>query len=358
MPRVTLQTVADEVGVSKMTVSNAYARPDQLRPDLRRSILAAAERLGYPGPHATARSLSRGRTGAVGVVLTETLGYAFEDPYAVAFLRGLALGLAPTGPEDGFGLLLVPTPPGRAAESAVAGAAVDGFCLFSLSDGHPALLAALRRGLPTVLVDEPGNDTLPFVGVDDRGAARAAAEHLLALGHRRLGVVVDRLVHDDRHGFVDPARLASATYPANRERVAGVRDAVAVAGLAPKQVVVVEVPPNSRASGRRAAGLLLDRPDPCTAVVAASDVLALGVLDVARDRGIGPDRLSVTGFDDIAAAADHGLTTVRQPSVGKGEAAARLLRQVIAGAADTATPVLLPTELVVRTSTAPPRSAR
>src|SRR5205823_4350635 len=86
----TLQTVADEVGVSRSTVSNAYSRPDQLSADLRQRILAAAERLGYPGPHPTARSLRRGRVDAIGVLFTANLSMAFSDPYAVAYLRGLA----------------------------------------------------------------------------------------------------------------------------------------------------------------------------------------------------------------------------------------------------------------------------
>src|SRR5262245_41481883 len=88
--RVTLATVAEALGVSAMTVSNAYNRPDKLSPELRERVFAMAEELGYPGPHATARSLRRGRTGALGVVLGETLPYAFEDPGALEFLRGLA----------------------------------------------------------------------------------------------------------------------------------------------------------------------------------------------------------------------------------------------------------------------------
>ena len=97
MGRVTLQTVADAVGVSRMTVSNAFSRPDQLSPALRERVLATATELGYSGPDPAARALARGSAGAVGVVLTESLSEAFLDPVAAAFFGAVAEELAPTG---------------------------------------------------------------------------------------------------------------------------------------------------------------------------------------------------------------------------------------------------------------------
>src|ERR671939_417373 len=97
MARVTLQTIADRVGVSRMTVSNAFSRPDQLSEDLRRRILQAAEDLGYVGPDPAARALARGTTGAVGVLLTASLRYAFTDDVAIGFLGAVTEELEPTG---------------------------------------------------------------------------------------------------------------------------------------------------------------------------------------------------------------------------------------------------------------------
>ena len=97
MARVTLQTIADRVGVSRMTVSNAFSRPDQLSSQLRDRILTAAEELGYAGPDPSARALARGTTGAVGVLLTDSLRYAFTDEVATTFLGAIAEELAPTG---------------------------------------------------------------------------------------------------------------------------------------------------------------------------------------------------------------------------------------------------------------------
>src|SRR5918996_5590470 len=101
---VTLATIAQAVGVSRMTVSNAYNRPDQLSPELRDRVMEAAERLGYAGPDPVARTLSRGKTGSVGLVLDYPLTVAFTDPGTVQFLHGVAAGCE----EEGLGLSLVP----------------------------------------------------------------------------------------------------------------------------------------------------------------------------------------------------------------------------------------------------------
>jgi len=192
--RPTLQTVADTVGVSRSTVSNAYSRPDQLSPQLREKILAAARRLGYAGPDPTARSLRRGSVGAVGVLFTISLSHAFTDPYAVQFLRGLA----ESGERYDSGLLLVPLPlDAEAATHAVQRAVVDGFCVYSIPDWHASRQAVRARGLPVV-----GTEVLPaepeamFVGMDEAGATRAAGRHVTQLGHRRIGVILHWLARE------------------------------------------------------------------------------------------------------------------------------------------------------------------
>jgi DNA-binding LacI/PurR family transcriptional regulator len=345
--RATLRTVAASVGVSAMTVSNAYSRPDQLSDELRARILSVAEDLGYPGPDPAARALRRGHVGSVGLVFTEALSYAFADPYAVAFLRGFAQGCE----KADVGLELVPAPPGRSGSGRVRDAVVDGFCLFSLPDGHPSVRAAVRRGQPVVIVDQPWLDGAPFVGIDDRGAARIAAEHLIGLGHRRFAVIVDRLSHDGYRGPVDQARLSGATYRSARERLAGYREAIEAAALRWDRTRVLEAPPSSRTAGRSASGDLLGRPPRPTAILATTDALALGVLEGAREIGLDvPGDLSIVGFDDLPEAATNGLTTVHQPAADKGERAASLL---LAGW-DRAARVLLRPHLVVRQTTAPP----
>jgi DNA-binding LacI/PurR family transcriptional regulator len=307
---VTLQTIADAVGVSRTTVSNAYNRPDQLAPALRERILAAAGSLGYSGPDPAARRLRSGRRDAVGLLLTDGLSHAFTDPAAGLLLQGIARTIE----DAGLALLLVPDRGG------VQDAVVQSLCICALPAEHPNVAAALERRLPLVVVDEPRLDDHAYVGIEDRRGARLAAEHLLALGHRRFVLLCGE----------------SAT---QRERLAGFREAVEAARAR------WETPADL------AEALVADeRP---TALLAGSDQFALAALEAARDAGlVVPHDLSIVGFDDIPGAAWSvpALTTVRQPLLRKGEIAGRML--TTAGTAGRA--VVLPVELVMRGSTARP----
>ncbi|MDG4788939.1 LacI family DNA-binding transcriptional regulator [Micromonospora sp. WMMD1102] len=350
----TLQTVADAVGVSRSTVSNAYSRPDQLSPALREKIHEAARRLGYPGPDPTARSLRRGRVGAIGVLFTSALSYAFTDPYAVQFLRGVA----ESAERHGSGLLLVPLSEAdeQAGVEAVRNAAVDGFCVYCVPASHGALAVTRARGLPLVAAERPvkaGPDSM-YVGIDEAGAARNVGSHLARLGHRRVALVSDLLVAEHRTGPVTLAGPADIRYDVDvtRERVRGFAEGLAEGGVGWSDLLLIHAAANSRAEGARAAGYALDRADRPTAVLAVTDLLALGVLDALAARGLRPGGdVSVTGFDDIPEAAAAGLTTIRQPAVRKGAIAGRLLLDPPEDPA--ARQVLLPTELVVRASTGP-----
>ena len=203
MRRPTLLDVARAAGVSRSTVSYAYNQPDRLSDETRARVLAAAREVGYAGPDPMAASLRRGRAGAIGVLFTEKLSYAFADPGAVLFLRGISS----VAEDADVALTLLPVPPvGGGALAAVRGSAVDGVIVFSLPEEHPAVLAAVERRLPMVRVDMDAGPGEPVVRVDDRGGARAVAEHVLSLGHRRIAILADRLVDDDVRGRADAER--------------------------------------------------------------------------------------------------------------------------------------------------------
>src|SRR4051795_11063217 len=184
---VTLVTVARAVGVSPMTVSNAYNRPHKLSRALRERILGVARELGYPGPDPAARSLRRGRTGSIGLLFGEALTYVFQDPIAVEFLRGLAEGTARHNTV--LQLIAALDVDGQEGASLLANAIVDGLVVWTLPERHPLLRLARERHIPLVIHGSPRLDGVPFVGIDDRAAARAAAEHLVDLGHRSLAVI-------------------------------------------------------------------------------------------------------------------------------------------------------------------------
>jgi DNA-binding LacI/PurR family transcriptional regulator len=339
MGKVTLQSIADRVGVSRMTVSNAFSRPDQLSADLREKILAAAEELGYVGPDPAARALARGRVGSIGLLLTDRLGEAFQDAVATEFLAAVADGLA----AEGLALTLITADAGAGFVPA-RDVALDGALIY-LCDPVSADVGWLdKRGLPIVTVDQYPRPGVPSVNVDDRGGATAAAEHLLGLGHRSIGVVT--IAESALPG--EPGRQ----HP-GQERLRGWTGALIDAGV---EASVVSVPFRPATAAFDAARQLLERPDRPTAVLCFSDAFATEVVRAAESLGLRiPDDLSVVGFDDspLAAASRPPLTTVRQDVTAKGREAVRAVVAALRGDA-TDEQLLLPTELVVRGSTAPP----
>ncbi|MFF0814647.1 LacI family DNA-binding transcriptional regulator [Rhodococcus sp. NPDC003318] len=351
--QATLASLAAELKVSRTTVSNAYNRPDQLSAELRERVLEAAKRRGYPGPDPVARSLRTRKAGAVGLLLTEALSYSFRDPAAMSFLAGLSESCE----EAGEGLLLIPAGPGRddvEAAAVVQQAGVDGFVVYSVADDDPYLAAVLERRLPMVVCDQPREIAgAALVGIDDRGAMRELADHLLAMGHNEIGVLCMRLGRDRRDGPADAERLQTPNFHVQRERIAGVQDAMAAAGLGPSALTVYECAEHTVPAGSAAAARLLGLNPRITALVCTTDVLALGALDHATRTGVDvPGALSVTGFDGVTEALRAGLTTVRQPAEEKGRrAGALLLRESHSGVSSVE---MLPTELVPGRTAAPP----
>jgi len=340
-PGVTIKTVAQAVGVSPSTVSNAYNKPDQLSAALRERILITARELGYAGPDAAARALRSGRAGSVGVLFTDKLSYAFSDPYAVGFLAGLS----EIAEQFSTSLLLMPlsTSDTQADTTAVQQAAIDAAAIFCVAGRHPALDTLQRRGVPVVSTDRGDHPELSWVAIDEQAAAAAIGRHLARLGHRDLVVLVDNA--QDAGSQPVELTLEDVGYTDCELRIRGLTSAMPDA-----RIKLVSGGHNAVASGRVGAEWVLDSSDRPTAIVGLSDVLALGAMEAMRARGLVPGRdLTVIGFDDIPAAEAAGLTTIRQPIKDKGRAVGRVLLDPDM----TERQILLPTELVVRASSGP-----
>jgi DNA-binding LacI/PurR family transcriptional regulator len=348
---VTLQTIADEVGVSRMTVSNAFSKPDQLSAPLRERILAAAQSLGYVGPDPAARALAKGTTGAVGVVFTHSLRFAFTDLVATGFLGAIAEELAPTG----LSLTLL-TSSDEGDIVPARDVAMDGALVYSCDWTSHAVDILRRRRLPLVYVDQDPVDDIPSVNVDDRGGARAAARHLLDLGHRRIGLLLSGTYGP--YGLLDagadPGQLLDPPGAdlghASRQRLLGWLDELGPAGVEP---ILVRQDGTGLEAARWGARLLLDRPDRPTAVLCFSDAVAYGALQAAAELGIDvPGQLSVVGFDDsqLIAFADPPLTTVRQPVEDMAAEMARLLVERVERPDRPVSSVVFAPTLVVRRS--------
>src|SRR4051812_32263632 len=333
-----------------MTVSNAFSRPDQLSAELRDRILGAADELGYAGPDPAGRALKRGTTSAVGVLFTASLRDAFLDEVASMFLGAIADELAPTG----FSLTLL-SATGKDDIVPARDVPMDGALVYSCDIESPALDWLLRRKLPIVYVDQDPAPGITSINIDDRGGARAAAQHLVDLGHRRIDIVTGNTNGDE--GIV-PLKAARVGSHVSVHRLLGWLDALDAAGIAPR---ISQHRRSGAESGRAGAHALLDGDDPPTAILCFSDATAYGVVEAAEQLGLSaPPDLSGGGFDDnpIAGRMRPPLTTVHQDFGAKGHAAAAALTAAIAGARNGSKPrarhIVLPTELIVRASTAAP----
>jgi DNA-binding LacI/PurR family transcriptional regulator len=355
MGRVTLQTIADRVGVSRMTVSNAFSRPDQLSARLRDQILAVADELGYVGPDPTARALASGTAGAVGLLLSDIVPYALTDEIAMQFISGIADELGASG----LALTLL----SAASRDGVVQArdvAIDGALVYSCDPDSSAVGWLMRRRLPLVFVDQAPAPGIPSVNVDDRLGAQAAARYLVDLGHRVVAIVTTGYGGD--FGIITNP-LDTILAHAERQRMLGWLEALGEADIEP--IVVRQPHADPQDNGYDGIQAILDSGRRPTGILCFSDAIAGGVIRALRDAGLRvPEDVSVIGFDDnpIARRMQPALTTVRQDAQGKGRAAAAALINAIEHAggrpARRGRHVLLPTELSIRDSTAAPPTVR
>src|SRR5512142_1906842 len=344
-----LADVARAAGVSAGTASNVFNRPEIVSPEVRQRVESAARRLGYTGPDPKGRLLRAGKVNAIGVVTADHTAWTFDDP----FMRLVMGGIAEECDARGVGMALVSTKEGPATAWGIPTALVDGFIVHCQHVDESLLALARERKLPFVAVDLDAGQGTSSVVIEDRRGANLAARHLLELGHRRIGVLSLKAGKVAADGLVCCDHLMGASFKFLRDRVTGYAEAMAEHGVAFESQPLAECK-GDRASAVRAAAALLEAHPEVTAVLAMSDVLALGVIEAARARGLRvPEDLSVVGYDDIeeAAHASPPLTTVAQPAVETGRVAARLVFEP-----DPPRTEVLPVKLVVRETTAAPRA--
>ncbi|MEV1331964.1 LacI family DNA-binding transcriptional regulator [Micromonospora costi] len=354
----TIDDVARLAGVSTATVSRALRGLPTVSPQTRRRVLAAAEQLEYAVSPSASR-LAGGRTGTVAVVVPRITRWFFATVVEAVeeFLH-----------QCGYDLLLYNLGGREQIRQRVLRAAnlhkrVDAIMLVATPLRGADLSALTALEVPGVIISSgtpvPG---WPCVRIDDVAAARLATRHLLDLGHRRIA-----------HISGDPDDELAFTTHVDRRR--GYQAALRSAGLRPDPSLDVESQ-FTIDGGTRATAELLARGEPPTAIVAACDEMAMGAMTALRDAGLRvPEDVSVIGIDDHDLAGVLGLSTVAQPAAEQGLLAARILLDPLGGRAlgpvggrplDLPTdpggagtpdpPVILPTRLVVRESTAPPRA--
>lgn len=331
----TIREVANRAGVSVATVSRVVNDSGFVSDDLKERVRDAMASLHYQ-PSALARSLRRSETGNVGILLPQldlpffsALAYAVEKRlYRQTFRAFMCSSEEDVVKESAYIDMLIQQ-------------RVDGLILVPMGQSELNLRRVTESGIPLVLVDRDleGID-ISKVLADNRGGGYTATEHLLSLGHRRIGVICPPM---HSHPIV--------------MRLEGYRQALTDWGERPYQPTLIStVNVYGFEEGYEAALKLLQGPEQITAIFALTDVLALGAIKAAHTLGLSvPKDVSIVGFDDVPVASysSPALTTIAQPISRMGETAVQLLLEQIQSDTLSNTEVILPTQLIVRQSTGP-----
>lgn len=338
MPKkqATSQDVANLAGVSRTTVSFVLNNVPGMKisEETRQRVLEAAQQLNYY-PVSAARTLASGKTHRIGLVLCEQRDHLIADAFLPAFLRGVS----DLAYQEGYRVVFQ-SAEDKTGETAYVGLLrekhVDGLIISAPRSDDPQLPRLYAEGYPLVLHGHLPVCALPFVDIDNVGGAYKAVNHLIGLGHRRVGLITN----------------APLSYTAAQDRLTGYRQALQEAEL-PFDDELIRYGEFSPESGRRAMKSLLTLPSPPSAVFVASDVVALGAMAAAREGGTRiPQDVALVGFDDIflAAYVSPPLTTVRLPAYGLGWAAGDILIRLINEDEAVERQMLLESELVIRQS--------
>ena len=336
--RLTIRQIAELAGVSIATVSRVLNGRDDVSDETRDLVSRVIRENGYTA-NRSARGLSAGRTGLVGILVPLVYPAYFSGILAGAAEalseRNLQIILSPTGGEHDREISLLDRLHGLS----------DGALMILPEESSDELVQLLDGGYRFVVVDPlmPLDERIPSVSAAHTSGADQAMRHLLELGHRRIAQITGP------RGWV-----------ATEDRRRGYSAALAAAGILPDPALEVEAIPEL-APGREAAESLLDLPERPTAIFAFNDNIAIGAVQAARARGLHvPDDLSIVGFDDIenATVVTPALTTVRQPLAEMGRTAVSLLNRLLERQRFETLHVELAVRLVVRDSTAPPRTGQ
>jgi LacI family transcriptional regulator len=331
---VTLKDIARAVGKSVTTVSSALNDYDDVSEETKELVRRVAREMGYT-PNVAAKQLRMKRTDTLGLILP-TFGPRFSDP----FFSELLAGIGNRASADGFDLLVSTQPPGPDEKEAyrriVSRHRVDGLLVVRTRRDDPRIAFLVEQNFPFVAYGRTEQDfDFPYVDQDGDLGLRLAIQHLIDVGHRRIAFLGA------------PPELTLAAH-----RLTGFRRAMNENRLSPDESLIV-VGDLTQRKGHELAGKLLDRPDRPTAIAACNDLMALGAMAAAQERGliVGRD-VAVTGYDDIPPAqhSHPPLTTVHQPIYRIGRMICDMLIKCVTGETLSERHVILQPSLVLRLS--------
>jgi len=318
--KMTLKSIARELGVTHTTVSNAYNNPDKLSPALRARILDYAAAHYFHGPDNIGRALRTGKSDAIGIIFNDALSYVFTDHHDVNLMKGIAAACE----KKGANIVLIPLKQTGSARMNAINAAVDGYILNATFNNDQIIEKALAKGLPIVTTDFaiPHHSS---VSIDNALAMQQICLHLLAKGHRRIGIIS----FPSRRGRRGMSALSAPLVGDNTlmlTRVNACKATLAAHGIDLAMCRLVETEHDELHGALAAQALLRDSPG-LTALICLSDRFALGAVQACREAGRAiPQEIAITGFDNMPLPAGlPGLTTISQDAEKKGEIAAGLL---------------------------------
>lgn len=331
---VTIKDIAKRVGLSITTVSRALSDHDDVSPETKKLIHQTAEEMGYT-PNLMARRFQKRKTDTIGLILP-TFGPRFADP----FFSELLAGIGNMAANKGYDLLVSTRPPGldemQSYRQMVQGHRVDGLVVVRTRIHDERIQYLYSARFPFVAFGRTTNQIdFPFVDEDSAYGMGLVAEHLVDLGHRRIACIAS------------PPELMFSQYRLNglRSRLKSLNS--------PLDESLIRVGDMTQRSGYEQAVSLLDLKVPPTAIIACNDLMALGAMSAAQDRGleVGTD-ISITGFDNIPMASHSHppLTTVQQPIYKIGSMVCEMLVKCISGDPLDQPQVILKPELNIRQS--------
>lgn len=340
--KLTIKDVARILEVSTATVSNAFNRPDQLSEALRERILEECKKLGYVGPSAAGRYLRTGRSGVVGVVLTDSLSYSMSDYVASHFLAGLA----EVFDEAHLNMLLLSArdmdQSGRQRQHE---SMVDGYIAYGMITADGRTYEHLLRQQKRLIVVDNHIEGYPSINVDNRGAANEIARYALRHKPENLAILGLRVTSFPRISRLTQEDIDNAPDSISIDRLNGYFDAIKEADIELPVDRIWNIPLNTHRWAYQAAREALNtvpRPD---LLLCMSDVIAIATLQTALQMGLRvPEDIRIVGFDGIPETQNlhPSITTVHQYSVEKGRRAARMFLEP-----DTSESLILPTELLI-----------
>ncbi len=329
---LTLEEIARQAGVSRSTVSRVLNKHPNVSADARERVLAVTQRLDFT-PNVLARSLAGGRTNVLGLVIPMGVSTLFTDPYFAILIQGVA---SACNAHDYSVMLWLAEPEQerRVIQKILQGGLIDGVVVSSMLIDDPLIKALLDRQMPFILVGRhPTDQRVSYIDVDNRNSAREMVAYLLRLGYCRIATVTGP------HNMI-----------AGADRLEGYQMALRERGIVPDPALIASGDFTEAGAYTATRRLLPHEPD---AIFCASDAMAVGAMRALREAGKRvPEDIGLAGFDDIPVAArmEPPLTTVRQPIHRTGSVAAETLIDLIEEGESRPRRVILPTELVIRSS--------